>query len=190
MRIPVLSLLILIASPALGATQAYSEDCRPWFFDKVKSGLEEAGGVVGSRSDFPTGILVMPASGQIQKIVVRVWSVYECRLPKIVFYVEGDDIDAGTLRGVVTVAQAVFLEVAASEADMDDISSESLVKVVESCMDDRPRTYNKGTFRRDGFAYNRSVILHCMTEATVGGHPRTEFSFDLDPSTMKQQSAK
>jgi hypothetical protein len=118
MRIPVLSLLILIASPALGATQAYSEDCRPWFFDKVKSGLEEAGGVVGSRSDFPTGILVMPASGQIQKIVVRVWSVYECRLPKIVFYVEGDDIDAGTLRGVVTVAQAVFLEVAASEADM------------------------------------------------------------------------
>jgi hypothetical protein len=190
MRIPVLSLLILIAFPALGATQAYSEDCRPWFFDKVKSGLEEAGGVVGSRSDSPTGILVRPASGQIQEIVVRVWSVYECRLPRIVFYFEGDDIDMGTLRGVVTVTQAVFLQVVASEADMDDISTESLVKVVESCMDDRPRTYNKGTFRRDGFAYNRSVILRCMTEATVAGHPRTEFSFDLDPSTIKQQSAK
>ena len=190
MRTPVLSLLILIASAARGGTQAYSEDCRPWFFDKVKSGLEAAGGAVGASSDLPTGVLATPASGQIQKIVVRVWSVYECRLPKVVFYIDGDDIDVGTLRGLVEVTQSVFLEVAASEADMDDASTDSLVKMVGSCMDDRPRTYSKSSFRRDGFAYNRSVILHCGTEATLSRHPRTELSFDIDPSTIKQQSAK
>ena len=121
MRIPVVFLAVALASPALGEAAA-SEDCRPRFFDEVKAGLASARGAVGSSKDFPMGVSVTPESGQIQDIAVRVWSVYGCAVPKVDFDVEGDDIDIGALHGVVTVMQAVFLEAAFSEADMDDIS--------------------------------------------------------------------
>ena len=61
--------------------------------------------------------------------------------------------------------------------------------MTRSCMANRPRTFNKGMFRRSGYAANGSVSLLCNTEVTVSGY-RTDFSFTRIEAANDREDAR
>ena len=87
------------------------ENCGPQFLDEIQSGLESAGGVVGSSQVAPLFAVVVPAiSGSVEQITVRGLDKRGCAYhPQPDFRIEGDDVDLGTLRGIVAVTRSVFL---------------------------------------------------------------------------------